>query len=31
MNSTYKFTSKEGAKMKMKFFWRTKSWFFFRD
>ena len=26
MNSTYEFTLKEGPKMKMKFFRRTKSW-----
>jgi len=25
-NSTYEFTLKEGPKVKMKFFWRTKSW-----
>jgi len=25
MNSTYEFTLKEGPKVKMKIFWRTKS------
>jgi len=26
MNSTYEFTLKEGPKVKMEIFWRTKSW-----
>ena len=26
MNSTYEFTLKEGPKLKMENFWRTKSW-----
>jgi len=26
MNSTYEFTLKEGPKVKMENFWRTKSW-----
>jgi len=26
MNSTYEFTLKEGLKVKMENFWRTKSW-----
>jgi len=26
MNSTYEFTLKEGPKVKMNNFWRTKSW-----